>query len=66
MAIIFKSKINLNPGAMFCFETISCIADIEGTLHRIADPPKKRPSSEFREKLKQVREPYFCSLLGRA
>jgi hypothetical protein len=45
MAIIFKSKITLSPGAMFYFETISCIAGIEVTLHRIADPPDKRPSS---------------------
>jgi hypothetical protein len=26
---------------MFRFGTISCIAKKEGTLHRIADPPKK-------------------------
>jgi hypothetical protein len=45
MAVIFKNKITLSPGAMFCFETILCIADIEGTLHRVADPPEKRPSS---------------------
>jgi hypothetical protein len=49
MAIIFKNKITLSPGAMFCFGTISCIADIEGTLHRVADPPKKRPSGIPRE-----------------
>jgi hypothetical protein len=29
---------------MFCFGTISCIADEEGTLHRVADPPEKKPS----------------------
>jgi hypothetical protein len=45
MAVIFKNKITLSPGAMFCFGTISCIADVKGTLHRVADPPKKRPSS---------------------
>jgi hypothetical protein len=45
MAIIFKSKITFSLIAIFCFETISCIADIEGTLHRIAAPPKKKPSS---------------------
>jgi hypothetical protein len=45
MAIIFKSKITFSPGTIFCFRTISCIADIEGTLHRIAAPPKKKPSS---------------------
>jgi hypothetical protein len=30
---------------MFCFGTISSVADEEGTLHRIADPPKRKPSS---------------------
>jgi hypothetical protein len=30
---------------MFCFGTISSIADEEGTLHRIADPPERKPSS---------------------
>jgi hypothetical protein len=45
MAITFKNKITLCPGAMFRFGTISCIADEEGTLHRIADPPEKKPSS---------------------
>jgi hypothetical protein len=45
MAVIFKNKITLSLGAMFCFGTISCIADIKGTLHHIADPPEKRPSS---------------------
>jgi hypothetical protein len=45
MAITFKNKITLRPGAMFCFVTISCVADEEGTLHCIADLPKKKPSS---------------------
>jgi hypothetical protein len=45
MAIVFKSKITLSPGATFYFGTISCISDVEGTLHRITDPPEKRPSS---------------------
>jgi hypothetical protein len=56
MAITFKNKITLRPGAMFCFGTISCIADEEGTLHRIVDPPEKKPSSgiprEARERLR--------------
>jgi hypothetical protein len=47
MAITFKNKITLHPGAMFRFGTISCIADKEGTLHRIADPPEKKPSSRI-------------------
>jgi hypothetical protein len=42
MAVTFHSKITLRPGSMFCFGTISSIADEEGTLHRIADPPKKK------------------------
>jgi hypothetical protein len=45
MVVIFKNKITLSLGAIFCFGTISCIADIEGTRHRVADLPEKRPSS---------------------
>jgi hypothetical protein len=41
MAVTFHSKITLRPGSVFCFGTISSIADEEGTLHRIADPPKR-------------------------
>jgi hypothetical protein len=41
MAITFKNKITLRPGAMFHFGTISCIEDEEGTLHRVADPSEK-------------------------
>jgi hypothetical protein len=47
MAITFKCKIALRPEAMFCFGTISCIADEKGTLHRVADPPEKKLSSEI-------------------
>jgi hypothetical protein len=47
MTVIFKNKITLSPGAMFCFGTITCIADVEGTLHRVADPPEKIPSLEI-------------------
>jgi hypothetical protein len=48
MAITFQHKITLHPGSVFCFGTISSIADEEGTLHRIADPPRKKslPNSE--------------------
>jgi hypothetical protein len=42
MVVTFHSKITLHPGSVFCFGTISSIADEEGTLHRIADPPKKK------------------------
>jgi hypothetical protein len=45
MAVTFQHKIFLHPGSVFCFRTISSIADEEGTLHHIADPPKKKPSS---------------------
>jgi hypothetical protein len=42
MAVTFYSKITLRPGSIFCFGTISSVADEEGTLHRIADPPEKK------------------------
>jgi hypothetical protein len=45
MAIIFKNKITFSPGANFCFGIISFVADVEGTLHHIVTPPKKKPSS---------------------
>jgi hypothetical protein len=44
MAVTFQHKIALRPGSMFCFGTISSVVDKEGTLHRIADPPKRKPS----------------------
>jgi hypothetical protein len=47
MAITFKCKITLHPGTMFCFGTISCIVDEEGTMHRVADPREKKLSSEI-------------------
>jgi hypothetical protein len=50
MAIVFQHKIALRPGSMFCFETISFVADKEGIVHRIADPPEKKPSSKIFEK----------------
>jgi hypothetical protein len=42
MAVTFHRKITLRPRSVFCFGTISSVADDEGTLHRIADPPKKK------------------------
>jgi hypothetical protein len=50
MAITFQHKIILCPGSVFCFGTISSMADEEGTLHRIADPPERKPSSTIFEK----------------
>jgi hypothetical protein len=51
MAVTFQHKIILRPGSIFCFGTISSVADEEGTLHRLADPPKRKPSSEISEKI---------------
>jgi hypothetical protein len=42
MAVTFHSKITVRPGSVFCFGTISSVADEEGILHRIADPPEKK------------------------
>jgi hypothetical protein len=50
MAITSQCKIALCPGSMFCFGTISPIADEEGILRRIADPPEKRFPSEIFER----------------
>jgi hypothetical protein len=51
MAVTFQHKIILRPGSMFCFGTISSVADEEGTLHRIADPPERKFSSKVSEKI---------------
>jgi hypothetical protein len=50
MAITFQHKTALCPGSMFCFGTISSVADEEGTLHRIADLPERKPSSIISKK----------------
>jgi hypothetical protein len=42
MAVTSQCKIALCPGSVFCFGTISSIADEEGILHRIADPPEEK------------------------
>jgi hypothetical protein len=42
MAITFQHKIILHRGSVFCFGTISSVADEEGTLHRIADPLERK------------------------
>jgi hypothetical protein len=44
MAITFQYKIALRPRFVFCFGTISSVANEEGILHRIADPLEKKPS----------------------
>jgi hypothetical protein len=56
MAIIFQHKISLHPGSVFCFGTISSVADEEGILHRIADPPEKKPSSKISDKAETKQE----------
>jgi hypothetical protein len=42
MAVTFQHKIVFRPGSTFCFGTISSVADEEGTLHRITDPPRRK------------------------
>jgi hypothetical protein len=56
MAITFKRKIVLCRGSTFCFGTISSVADEEGTLHRIADPLEREPSSTNSEKARVKQE----------
>jgi hypothetical protein len=51
MAVTFQHKIILRPRSMFCFGTISSVADEKGTLHRLADSPERKPSSEVSEKI---------------
>jgi hypothetical protein len=47
MAVTSQCKIALCPGSVFCFGAILSIADERGILHRIADPPEKKPSLEI-------------------
>jgi hypothetical protein len=51
MVVTFQHKIILRPGSIFYFGTISSVANEEGTLHRLADPPERKPSSEIFEKI---------------
>jgi hypothetical protein len=52
MAVTFQHKIILRPESVFCFGTISSVADEEGTLHRIADTPERKSSSKISEKIR--------------
>jgi hypothetical protein len=52
MTITFQHKIILRPRSIFCFGTISSMADEEGTLHRIADPPERKPSPTLSGKVR--------------
>jgi hypothetical protein len=56
MVVTFQHKIALRPRSVFCFGTISFVADEEGTLHRIADPPERKPSSIISEKVGKKQE----------
>jgi hypothetical protein len=56
MAVTFQHKIVLCPGSVFCFGTISFVADEEGTLHRIADPPERKSSSKISGKVRVKQE----------
>jgi hypothetical protein len=56
MAVTFHRKITLRPGSVFCFGTISSVADEEGTLHRIADPPKKKSPPTYSENIRVKKE----------
>jgi hypothetical protein len=56
MAVTFQHKIILRPGSIFCFDTISSVADEKGTLHRLVDPPERKPSSEVSGKIEARQE----------
>jgi hypothetical protein len=56
MAVTFQHKIALRPGSVFCFGTISSVADEEGTLHRIADLQERKPSSIISGKARTKQE----------
>jgi hypothetical protein len=57
MVVTFHSKITLCPGSVFCFGTISSIVDEEGTLHRIADLPKKKSPPTSSENVGEAQPP---------
>jgi hypothetical protein len=57
MVVTFHSKITLRPGSVFCFGTISSVADEEGTLHRIADPPEKKSPPTNSENVGEAQPP---------
>jgi hypothetical protein len=51
MVVTFQHKIILRPRSIFYFGTISSVMDEEGTLHRLADPPERKPSLEISKKI---------------
>jgi hypothetical protein len=56
IVVTFQHKIILRPGSVFCFGTISSVADEERTLHRIADPPERKSSPGISEKIRAKQE----------
>jgi hypothetical protein len=56
MVVTFHRKITLRPGSVLCFGTISSIAYEEGTLHRIADPPRKKSPPTNSENIRVRKE----------
>jgi hypothetical protein len=52
MAVTFQCQIAFHPRSVFCFGTISSVADEKGVLHLIADPLEKKPSPEISEKVR--------------
>jgi hypothetical protein len=75
MAVTINSRITFCPGSMFCFGTISSIADEKGILHRVADPPGRKPPptnsentgealpSAFRKKIATTATPFYPDVL---
>jgi hypothetical protein len=57
MAVTFCSKITMRPGSVFRFGTISSVADEEGILHRIADPPEKKSPPTNPENAREAQPP---------
>jgi hypothetical protein len=56
MVVVFKSMITFSPGAVFCFGTISYVADAEGTLHHIMTSlERKSPSGSPKEAVAKPR-----------
>jgi hypothetical protein len=56
MAVTFHRKITLRPGSVFCFGTISSVADEEGTLHHIVDPPRNKSPPANSENIRVRKE----------
>jgi hypothetical protein len=56
MAITFQRRIALRLGSVFCFGTISFVADKEEILHHIADPLEKKPSLKISKKARTKQE----------